>query len=46
VINQGLTELLIKWRSIEVFRELSQSPNAKIIFTDGQAPLLIPPEAP
>lgn len=42
VINQGLTELLIKWKAIEVFRELSQSPNTKVIFTDGKAPLLIP----
>jgi prohibitin 1 len=46
VINQGLTELLIKWRAIEVFRELSQSPNAKVIFTDGKSPLLLPAQDP
>lgn len=42
VINEGLSELLIKWRAIEAFRELANSPNTKVIFTDGKSPLLIP----
>ena len=41
VITEGLNDQVIKWQSIEAFRELSKSPNAKIIITDGLAPLLI-----
>lgn len=42
IVNQGLSPMLIQWRAIEAFRELSQSPNAKVIFTDGKTPLLLP----
>lgn len=41
VISQGLTDQIIKWQSIEAFKQLSQSPNAKIIMTNGEAPMLI-----
>jgi regulator of protease activity HflC (stomatin/prohibitin superfamily) len=41
IISQGLTDEIIKIRSIEAFLELSKSPNSKIIITDGKAPLLI-----
>lgn len=41
IINQGLTPLLIQYQSIEAFRELSSSNNAKIIITDGKAPIMI-----
>lgn len=41
VITEGLNEQILKWQSIEAFRELSKSPNSKIIITDGRAPLLI-----
>lgn len=41
IINQGLTPLLIQYQSIEAFRELSRSNNAKIIITDGKAPIMI-----
>ena len=41
IINQGLTPLLIKYQSIQAFRELSRSNNAKIIITDGKAPIMI-----
>lgn len=44
IVDQGLSPLLIRWRAIEAFRELAQSPNTKIIFTDGRTPLLMPPE--
>lgn len=45
IISEGLTDNIIKWQSIEAFRELSKSPNTKIIMTDGQAPILIDPSA-
>jgi prohibitin 1 len=41
VISEGLNDQIIKWQSIEAFKQLAQSQNAKIILTDGQAPMLI-----
>ncbi len=41
VITEGLNDQIIKWQSIEAFRELAKSANTKIIITDGQAPMLI-----
>jgi regulator of protease activity HflC (stomatin/prohibitin superfamily) len=41
IINQGLTPLLIQYQSIQAFRELSKSNNAKIIITDGKAPIMV-----
>jgi prohibitin 1 len=43
VISEGLNRNIIEWQSIEAFRELAKSPNAKIILTDGKAPMLINP---
>ena len=31
----------IKWKSLEVLKEISMSPNAKLILTDGKTPVLI-----
>jgi regulator of protease activity HflC (stomatin/prohibitin superfamily) len=41
ILSEGLTNQIIQIRSIEAFNELSKSPNAKIIITDGKAPFLI-----
>lgn len=41
IISEGLNPLLISWRSIEAFKELSKSNNTKIIITDGKAPMLV-----
>ncbi|TPV35854.1 prohibitin family protein [Paucihalobacter ruber] len=41
IINQGLTPILIQYQSIQAFRELSRSNNAKIIITDGKAPIMV-----
>ena len=38
---EGLTPEILKIRSIDAFRELSKSPNAKVIVTDGKTPFLI-----
>ena len=41
IIKEGITEGNIKWKSLEVLREISTSPNAKLIITDGNSPVLI-----
>jgi regulator of protease activity HflC (stomatin/prohibitin superfamily) len=42
ILSEGLNDAIIQLRSIEAFKELSKSPNAKVIITDGKTPLLIP----
>ena len=41
ILSEGLTEEIIQMRSIEAFLELSNSPNAKVIITDGKTPYLV-----
>lgn len=41
IVNEGLTPLLVRYQSLETFRALAQSPNTKVIVTDGKTPLLI-----
>lgn len=41
ILAEGLTTEIIKLRTIEAFSKLSQSPNSKVIITDGKTPLLI-----
>jgi regulator of protease activity HflC (stomatin/prohibitin superfamily) len=41
ILSEGLTDNIIKIRSIEAFMELSKSPNSKIIITDGKVPFLV-----
>lgn len=41
ILSEGLTDEIIKIRSIEAFMRLSNSANSKIIITDGKAPFLI-----
>lgn len=41
IINEGLSEQLIQWQTLETFEKLSKSNNAKVIITDGKSPLLI-----
>lgn len=40
-ITEGLTPGIIQYKSIEAFKDLSKSPNTKVIITDGKAPFLI-----
>ena len=42
ILAEGLSDAIIQLRSIEAFKELAKSPNAKVIITDGKTPLLIP----
>jgi prohibitin 1 len=41
IIAEGLSKPVIEWQSIEAFRELAKSTNAKILVTDGKTPMLI-----
>ncbi|TSE07255.1 MULTISPECIES: prohibitin family protein [Aquimarina] len=41
ILSEGLTQEIIKIRTIEAFNELSRSNNSKVIITDGKTPLLI-----
>ncbi|MDG2245051.1 MAG: prohibitin family protein [Flavobacteriales bacterium] len=41
ILSEGLTEEIIRIRSIEAFRELANSVNAKIIITDGNSPMIV-----
>jgi regulator of protease activity HflC (stomatin/prohibitin superfamily) len=43
IISEGLTPQVIKFKAIEAYRELSKSPNAKIIIGGGDQPLLMDP---
>ncbi len=42
ILAEGLSDAIIQLRSIEAFKSLAESPNAKIIITDGKTPMLIP----
>lgn len=41
IIAQGLSPIIIQYKSIEAFRDLAGSMNAKIIITDGKTPFLV-----
>jgi len=41
ILSEGLTDNIIKIRSIEAFLELSKSSNSKVIVTDGKVPFLV-----
>jgi prohibitin 1 len=40
IINESLTDKLLRFKSIEITKELVKSPNAKIIITDGKTMML------
>lgn len=44
IISQGLDPLVLQFKSIEAFLTLAQSPNTKVIITDGDMPVLMGPE--
>ena len=41
VLSEGLTKEILEFKTIEAFKELSNSNNSKVIITDGKSPLLI-----
>jgi len=40
-ISESLTEMMVKWSSIQIMKGLITSPNAKVIITDGKTPMII-----
>ncbi len=44
ILDEGLTDAVLKFKALETFRELSQSTNSKIIFYNGEVPLMLQPE--
>ncbi len=43
IIAEGLTPMLLRFRTIEAFNKLSTSPNTKVIITNGDQPLMVNP---
>ena len=43
IISEGLTPQVLKYKAIEAYRELSKSPNAKVIIGGGDQPIMIEP---
>ena len=41
IINTSITDKLIKFKALDITRELMKSPNAKIIITDGKSPVIL-----
>lgn len=41
IINSTLTEKMIRYKSLEITRELVKSNNAKVIITDGKSPMVL-----
>jgi prohibitin 1 len=40
-IAESITEMMVKWSSVQVLKELVKSPNSKIIVTDGKSPVIL-----
>ncbi len=41
IIAEGLNDKILKFKSIEAFEKLAKSPNAKVIVSDGDLPIVI-----
>lgn len=46
IISEGLSPMLLRFKTIEAFNKLSTSPNAKTIITNGDQPLMFNAEKP
>ncbi|MFK7796913.1 MAG: prohibitin family protein [Aureispira sp.] len=43
ILDEGLTQGVLQFKALETFKELSNSPNSKILFYNGQIPLMLDP---
>lgn len=43
IISEGLTPEVLRYKAIEAYRELSTSPNAKVIIGSGDQPIIMEP---
>jgi len=41
IISQGLNDTILRFNSIEALKELANSPNGKLIITNGKTPLIL-----
>lgn len=41
ILSEGLTKEIIQYKSLEVYQELSKSPNAKVIIGAGSTPMIL-----
>lgn len=44
IIAEGLTPEILQYKALEAWLELSKSPNAKVIITNGTVPMVLDPE--
>jgi prohibitin 1 len=40
-IGESLSDIMVKWNSVQVLKGLVTSPNSKVIITDGKSPMII-----
>jgi len=41
IISEGLDQKVLQFKSLEAFEKLAQSPNAKVIISDGDMPIIL-----
>jgi len=41
ILNSSITDKLIKFKALEITRDLVKSPNTKVIITDGKSPVIL-----
>jgi regulator of protease activity HflC (stomatin/prohibitin superfamily) len=46
IIAEGLTPEILQYKALEAWLKLSQSPNSKVIITNGSVPVMMDPEKP
>ena len=44
IISEGLTPEILQFKALEAWLQLSQSPNAKVIITNGTVPMVMDPD--
>jgi prohibitin 1 len=44
IIAEGLSPAILQYKALEAWLELSKSPNAKVIITNGSVPMMLDPE--
>jgi len=44
IVGEGVSEIMLRWNSLQIMRELVKSNNAKIIITDGKTPMIVNPD--
>jgi regulator of protease activity HflC (stomatin/prohibitin superfamily) len=45
IISEGLTPMLLRYKTIEAFNKLATSPNTKVVITNGDQPLMVNSES-